>query len=78
MNFLTGDDAPEPVPALGMWTDEDVKHFYALVNSHMQGTYAAALGHSTRAHDISDRIGGGFVRATELALQEMGLRPKDA
>lgn len=77
MNFLTGDDAPEPVPVLGMWTDEDVKRFYALVNSHMQGTYSAALGNSTRAHNISDKIGTGFKYATECALQEMGVLPKE-
>lgn len=75
MNFLTGDDAPTPPQR--HWGDEDLKRFYSLVNSHMQGAYAAALGHSTRGYDKSDQIGRGFMRATELALQEMGLRPKE-
>lgn len=53
-------------------TDDETNQLVSLVNSHMQDTYSAVLGHSEWAYRIADRIGAGVASSIRRALRDMG------
>jgi hypothetical protein len=58
-------------------TEDQVKQLIRLCNIHMQRSYSSALGSSTRAYDISDKLDLGFAYAIRASLKDMGMLSKE-